>query len=1285
MFGRLLTSLVAIGVLIAGSVLWRIISSRRSLRRLRWCIAALTGYGALSFVYAAVFGMTVRETLSGHGLLQALPSLLQGAFIGGFVILPLGWMASVIRLGIARFRDRAPRPLWFQAVALTTCFALLVTSLETRRLDGTHLESKDRTTLLNNSMRALEDGDREMPRDTWDPAYVVGMVGRDPLQLFRWVRDNTYWIPYHGVLRGPVGVLMDRQGNSLDRALLLATLLEKAGHTVRLAHGELTQDLARDLLPRLVTDRELALHARPENPKAPKPNFQRVSVEYGVDNASLQQVLDAGQQVFAEISAELRSRVDDQSRRLLQIISRPEADTEWLQRFEDALSALRDHWWVQQEEDGKWIDLDLLQKLPEHRTAITDAQATFAPASLPTDLKHDITIRVVGEQASRGKLIQHEVLRYVLRPADAFGKSIVLQFWPLAWMSSSGTDQTPKTNFVREASGEDAWGAALAIDSHVVSSGALLASGDDGQAGPENGPMGGIAAAFARTMGLAAGEDEHRQLSAAWIEYQARLPGGQPRIARRYVFDLIGPAVRASSSPLLALDDSKKAARALAMMMRTEILPLACRLSPEFLMHLAAQTLIGNHDLINAALRGDLEPGTPRADALLRHIAPTVSRLHSLAEARIEWSRDPDSLFMSEPQLLTTHSYPVAEGDRLAFRDATDIVANNFGVSLAVPDGFHARLEQGILDTNAEAFLQLGAVSFGNAGEAYAQSRAWTRIADRSEVSGLKLPEDSRRSMAEDLSSGYDVVAPRVPIPMHREDFVGWWRIDRSTGNALGIGTNGWGSELTESPAAEHEETNTPALSATDKFNKMMRAFWEGFTTDYSFCVVLKTSQTIIQDDMVVIHQHLVATIASSPRDCGPHALMWGIVSAVFTLFIVTMGPFISKWLTRYFPWTLPVARFLAGRGRPILGGKGSPGVGSGGGGTGGGGEPGGGEPGGGAPQSSGSSRGGSGSARGGGGSGGGSSSGSSGGGGAPEGPGEPNPPKPEDPCNDIGGSGSEPSGPPTDPYPDAVQQLENNLDAARADFAQAQDEYRKAMQDFLAQKVNKPNIAAQWDPANGPSVGDPSKFDQAAFDEAQRALDQAWKNYIEKESAVWAAEQAFDNYMAKLGQQRGAGVQRGNAGGGCGQNLSSDAPQSGTGPAQQVGPSAGDGSPAQQAGPAPGNARPVTSLDPALPAPKIQVPGDSRNPFADTQPVVPPTQRSPQSPTQGAPSGSPDEAIPPTQPGRPPTGNYPAPSDTGAPPTQRSPQYNPAPPATPAQKTIVGVGGTLNALAGPK
>src|SRR5438093_2347410 len=106
---------------------------------------------------------------------------------------------------------------------------------------------------MERAFKALEAAEKEIPRDTFDPKAIVDKVGGDPVKLFEWVRDNTYWVPYQGCLRGYIGVLMDRLGSNLDRALLLAELLRVAGHEVGLARAQLTDEQAPTLLSSLST------------------------------------------------------------------------------------------------------------------------------------------------------------------------------------------------------------------------------------------------------------------------------------------------------------------------------------------------------------------------------------------------------------------------------------------------------------------------------------------------------------------------------------------------------------------------------------------------------------------------------------------------------------------------------------------------------------------------------------------------------------------------------------------------------------------------------------------------------------------------------------------------------------------------------------------------------------------------------------------------------------------------------------------------------------------------
>ena len=100
---------------------------------------------------------------------------------------------------------------------------------------------------LNNCFRALEAGLKQVPRDTFSLSDVAASIGNDPAAAAAWVREHTTWVPYSGALRGPLGVLMDRRGSSLDRATLLAELLHRDGRIVRVAHGTLADAAASKL------------------------------------------------------------------------------------------------------------------------------------------------------------------------------------------------------------------------------------------------------------------------------------------------------------------------------------------------------------------------------------------------------------------------------------------------------------------------------------------------------------------------------------------------------------------------------------------------------------------------------------------------------------------------------------------------------------------------------------------------------------------------------------------------------------------------------------------------------------------------------------------------------------------------------------------------------------------------------------------------------------------------------------------------------------------------------
>jgi hypothetical protein len=652
----------------------------------------------------------------------------------------------------------------------------------------------ERLAMLENSLRAVEDGVREAPRDRWDPAYVVAQVGRSPDSLRGWVRENTAWIPYRGVLRGPVGVLMDRQGNSLDRSLLLAALLTEAGHAARLARAVLPAERATELLPGLVARRSsMALHesASMGTDTAPVSEF---AARYELDGSDIERVLDGYETGTTRLLAQLDERVPEQATQLLSSLSAPDPATEWRARHDTALAALQDHWWVQVREGESWIDLDLLDSSSGAAgTSSAVAMETVGEPEIPASLFHSIAIRVIEERLAGGMLTELRTLDHILRPSELIGRPVVLQFWPTAWPKREPPTEDPGPSTRRLALEQEEWSAALAIGSDVVASAKVAASADAGERTPGWTGLGGAIASGLGAKDQSGQREPDSLLTAVWIEYRIDVPGREPHVLRRRVFDLIGPAIRKAWSPTrtVALDEGQRLTRSLSLMMRTEILPVVSQLAPEYVLHLHGRSLLTNADLIRGVSRESFGKDQHAADSLVRLAEPGVSPLYTLSVLRH------DALgrtgFVDRPAILTRHQYPKAKGEGVGLEDATDLVANEIGIALTEADGFAARLEQGVWDTNLEALLA-GSRASANTALAYAATDGWrTLTATQGQRNPSGLGADAAALLRQDLERGYTVVAPDAPVVLQGEEFAGWWRIDPATGDALGIAGTGWG------------------------------------------------------------------------------------------------------------------------------------------------------------------------------------------------------------------------------------------------------------------------------------------------------------------------------------------------------------------------------------------------------------------------------------------------------------------------------------------------------------
>ena len=671
------------------------------------------------------------------------------------------------------------------------------------------------------SMLALEDGDRDAPRDRWDPQYVVDTVGIDVGDLYNWVRGSVVWMPYRGILRGPEGVLMDRVGNSIDQSLLLAALLRMAGHDVRLAHATLPDATIDKFWSEWRAERAKADEIVPSSPAsttdAVSPDSRKEEVLttadlYGIDRTSVAQILESTNTEAAELAVDMNARVLDQTWRLSGMLGPVDAAAVEGAILAEARRALADHWWVQLQDGGNWTDLDLLAPSGAPGEALAPAVDTFDVDTLPKAIEQRVVIRIVTEQLKNGALQESTILEQSVRPRDFVGKTIGFRHFPMAW-PSEWPQVTPDDIQIKLRAAlysQTEWMPVLVAGDAVVGTAGIYDTGEiDPSPQPANpfmtmtvGMMGMVSKA---TDVLATGGDPEALLPedpslkdtrppraegefvAEWLEYVIQVPGSEPRTVRRQVFDLIGPAARAGGDLSgFQMNTEKALDRSMAMLGESEIQILPGRLAPEFLGHLGALNAISDRPVLDELARDPFGKVPANYMELFSKLNGMPAALLTLASLRFDLNPLSDWVYVHRPSVVAQHTrLSRAGGGDFVGQIGLDIIENGIGIDpLAAGNAVLLRISQGVTDTNAEAVAlrRLGKVS-ANAADAFAavplDGQDWRtlRSGDEAVVSTLGYGADLTARITSELASGNLVVVPASLAP--GEDFSGWWRISR--------------------------------------------------------------------------------------------------------------------------------------------------------------------------------------------------------------------------------------------------------------------------------------------------------------------------------------------------------------------------------------------------------------------------------------------------------------------------------------------------------------------------
>jgi hypothetical protein len=660
--------------------------------------------------------------------------------------------------------------------------------------------------------------DRDMPRDTFDPEFVVRQVGKDPEALFAWVRDNTAYIPYRGALRGAVGVLMDRGGNSLDRSLLLARLLQLAGHQVRLARGQIDPQQGDLILKRVWDDAKSAPPAAAVPVQLDEAAITRLATTYGLDPVQMRQGNEQRQLAMQSKNEDIIGVTTEQSDALAAMIGNvgPVAGD----RRADQLAALANHWWVQFSRDSKWLDLDPLTRdaKPGH-SVVASGSTVEVPADgqLPPIAameRQDVELRIQIERSDKGAAKIESVFKYTISPAELAGLPIKLEIAPMDWPSELDlTTGDPSAKLKAVLVAQKHWVPMLQIAGQTIIQSAF---DDHGiiDAKPRLDPLAKTGKSVAAGINIAsdilgdrAGTEPTSELTAAWLDFEIRVPGRKPRIVRRDLFDAVGPAARAAHAAAdVKINDALRLKRASSFYREMNLLTVGFVPSAAYVQHLAMANLVSNGPTLVKALRES--SGKPQKESLKD--VSTIKRLPTailgLAAARMAPVGAGAALAVDCPNIFALYEgFGVDAAGTVLARAEIDIVANEVAIRGAnAANAFKSRLTQGILETGMERYA-IGSTKDGvNTVTLFAASEGqkvgWVKLTsiDDPQFSRVRLSGDTLARIRGDLAAGYVVAAPATPITTDGQPREGWWRIDPRDGSCIGFAADGAGASMAE-------------------------------------------------------------------------------------------------------------------------------------------------------------------------------------------------------------------------------------------------------------------------------------------------------------------------------------------------------------------------------------------------------------------------------------------------------------------------------------------------------
>jgi transglutaminase-like putative cysteine protease len=826
----------------------------------------LAAYGVAAFLLAVNAGTPYPSLFHGASQWTRLPFWLQGATVGALFLVPLALLLEIVT-GLRQITRDKMSDFAFKVIALGMSLVITVAAVRmpadsatgsAADYDSGAVETppwlseshekplqgeagyKQASEKLNRLYAGLDVVNSKIDRSLFEIDALADRLGSDPAAMFHFVRDEIRYEPYTGVLRGALGTLLCRAGNSLDRSLLLAALLQKAGFKTQIASGQLNAQQAQILVSRLFEPFKPVPSAAPSLAEL----ASDVGRAMGVDQAKLLRLSDEMQKYGQRQNKQLIDYVDHESSYLSNLLSNGGVDAGVITSNDQLLAEASVHYWVQyQNPSGQWVDLDSAFSDAEPGKANTQVANTFAPDSVPEELYHHlrITLTLRVAQVTDGKddtTTDTLLLDQELRVADQQDKDIVVANFPQPMPDLT----KPMGNLSDVLAVTKGYQTVLQVGSQATAGKYFDLDGkiSDKLGGPVGDVVtnaGGIGGAFGGLGGSAGGalggasQSSTTRIVGEWAEYRLTSPGdaGASPAVRNFRRDIVAPSVvqswSASSSDNPQTTPTKVGKDALreCLFWSAELLPVPGAIAVDYSGYLALKSFSENRASVDAMAKTAF--GTNSGNPVSPSSRPPVTNLllaegATLLTNNIVRTRFPIlRSYFGRPGLV---AYETATDDTSnRFKMGYDIIAfspritgnemsssgeiHQEASSLHVLSGVLATRLEWALTANASHDSTMDLPSF-NATRVFAAAKEGgiSEVVLKPGTSGLaklantSLPESVKAELSATLATGDDVVVPVRPVLLDGRQQVAWWRFEPASGQAIGVMPGGRGQGMEE-------------------------------------------------------------------------------------------------------------------------------------------------------------------------------------------------------------------------------------------------------------------------------------------------------------------------------------------------------------------------------------------------------------------------------------------------------------------------------------------------------